>query len=634
MCSAKFCLSLCGLLLALNENKTGFNYAVANGVARGTRSFTYNGRLQLGEMKDQGSSLLDLKYYYGGAATTGAAGSSTALNNGNPTGVLETAQAGTGTQYSFAQTYGYDAVNRLGAAVDAAASVTITNCTAPAGVNWTQNFSYDRYCNPWTTTNTGLPTDRLPSSNVYTAATNQSTYMGTGTTYDSGVTIANGGVGNQTVMGSSQLTYDAENRIVQDYNTLSQNSTCYLYGGLGERVYKETYGGSTCTGTATVTIASVYDAFGNLAVEAQTGSLPATPCLTCYLTWDHLGSVRMVSDTLAGGFTGFHDYAPFGEEALSGYAGRTGNWGTLTNGADYLNQRYTGAERDTETTLDFLQARYLANQQARFVSVDPVGNFVANPANPQSWNMYSYAGNNPLAYLDPSGLCTVESGQYVEDGGQPCPAPPSFSITVSGDPFATPGIYQPGTCYGIIVDGDYLGSSCSSSPGSGNFNPPQQGSGYPGPPATLVPARIRQTFTCASKLANSLSIAGVINVDESKHPVLASLTNAFAGNVFSGITDAVSHVATFAGSGVAQDLVYGGYSQGLPVGSGVAAKGLAGVATEAAVNAATRSAPLIDLSGAAVQIGAEGLAGPIGLGKLATDALTFVGSFAYCAVSN
>ena len=29
-----------------------------------------------------------------------------------------------------------------------------------------------------------------------------------------------------------------------------------------------------------------------------------------------MGSVRMVSDTVSGGFTGFHDYAPFGEEVL------------------------------------------------------------------------------------------------------------------------------------------------------------------------------------------------------------------------------------------------------------------------------------------------------------------------------
>jgi YD repeat-containing protein len=70
----------------------GFNYAVTDGVAAGVRTFSYNGRMQLAEMKDQGASLLDLQYFYGGAATTGAAGTSSASNNGNPTGVLESAK--------------------------------------------------------------------------------------------------------------------------------------------------------------------------------------------------------------------------------------------------------------------------------------------------------------------------------------------------------------------------------------------------------------------------------------------------------------------------------------------------------------------------------------------------------------
>ncbi len=176
--------------------------------------------------------------------------------------------------------------------------------------------------------------------------------------YDAGLTIANGGVGNQTTMGASNLTFDGENRIVQNYNTVSLNSACYGYDGLGERVSKTTYGGNNCTGTAGTAVTFVYDAFGNLAVEYQSETVATPACLTCYLTWDHLGSVRMVSDTVAGGFTGFHDYAPFGAEVLNN-AGRTSDWGTAANGTDYLNQRYTGAERDTESMLDFLQARFV-----------------------------------------------------------------------------------------------------------------------------------------------------------------------------------------------------------------------------------------------------------------------------------
>ena len=88
-------------------------------------------------------------------------------------------------------------------------------------------------------------------------------------------------------MGSAQLTFDAENRIVQAYDTVAQNSTCFGYDALGERVYKQTFGGSSCAGTAATTVIYVYDAFGNLMRQVETvtgsGTLPPTPCLTCYL---------------------------------------------------------------------------------------------------------------------------------------------------------------------------------------------------------------------------------------------------------------------------------------------------------------------------------------------------------------
>jgi hypothetical protein len=49
----------------------------------------------------------------------------------------------------------------------------------------------------------------------------------------------------------------------------------------------------------------------------------------------------------------------------------------------------------------------------RFLSPDPAGPSVASPANPQSWNMYSYALNDPLTNIDPSGLDCV----YFNDAG-------------------------------------------------------------------------------------------------------------------------------------------------------------------------------------------------------------------------
>ena len=62
----------------------------------------------------------------------------------------------------------------------------------------------------------------------------------------------------------------------------------------------------------------------------------------------------------------------------------------------------TQKERDIETDLDYFLARYYSAKQGRFTSVDPE-NAGANPDDPQSWNGYAYARNNPLVYTDPDG---------------------------------------------------------------------------------------------------------------------------------------------------------------------------------------------------------------------------------------
>lgn len=61
----------------------------------------------------------------------------------------------------------------------------------------------------------------------------------------------------------------------------------------------------------------------------------------------------------------------------------------------------TGKERDTETGLDYFGARYMSGPEGRFISPDPVAGRLANP---QSLNRYTYALNNPLKYVDPTGM--------------------------------------------------------------------------------------------------------------------------------------------------------------------------------------------------------------------------------------
>jgi RHS repeat-associated protein len=65
--------------------------------------------------------------------------------------------------------------------------------------------------------------------------------------------------------------------------------------------------------------------------------------------------------------------------------------------------RCSGKERDGESGLDYFLARYYSGAQGRFTSPDPE-NAGAFPDDPQSWNAYAYARNNPLKYTDPMGL--------------------------------------------------------------------------------------------------------------------------------------------------------------------------------------------------------------------------------------
>jgi len=176
----------------------------------------------------------------------------------------------------------------------------------------------------------------------------------------------------------------------------STHSVNTLYDAEGNRVRKMVAGGETRV--------YVHDAFGVMAAEYSTvPQSAAPPCRTCYLTYDYLGSVRMVTDQ-NGTVVARHDYLPYGEEVPANTT--TGRAvADMFGTADGVSARFTGQDRDTETAtpVDYFNARMFAAALGTFTRPDP-GNAGADLGNPQSWNGYGYVGGNPWAFTDPSGL--------------------------------------------------------------------------------------------------------------------------------------------------------------------------------------------------------------------------------------
>ena len=196
--------------------------------------------------------------------------------------------------------------------------------------------------------------------------------------------------GNVRWDGATTYTFDAENRITNSTRMVGSLTTAvnYKYDGDGRRVRVEVTGGANTN--------FVYDAGGKLLAEYSTQAYPES---------GHPLPRRRPPGFYAAAFGSLRqhlqrfDYLPFGEELLTSSRTTALKYGV----ASIVKQRFTGQMRDGETNLDYFNARYLSPNQGRFMSVDPA-NAGASTGDPQSWNAYSYTINNPLLYVDPSGL--------------------------------------------------------------------------------------------------------------------------------------------------------------------------------------------------------------------------------------
>jgi len=121
--------------------------------------------------------------------------------------------------------------------------------------------------------------------------------------------------------------------------------------------------------------------------EPMSWNYPGALPMVKYYMMDHLGTTRLVLDAY-GVLQSQHDYEPYGMEMPPTY-NPSGN-----------KYQFTGHERDQDSGLDYMHFRYYGASLGRFMKPDNIG---GNPANPQSWNLYSYVNGNPVNMNDPTG---------------------------------------------------------------------------------------------------------------------------------------------------------------------------------------------------------------------------------------
>ncbi len=133
--------------------------------------------------------------------------------------------------------------------------------------------------------------------------------------------------------------------------------------------------------------------------EAIALTAPAPGDVRYYHT-DHLGSTSVVTDENGELVSEFYNY-PFGFPRHEHHAG------------DPFNPHYqfTGKEQDQESGLHYFEARCYGSAISRFTRVDPLLVSDPDPLWPQRLNVYAYARNRPLTYIDPTGAEDEEAGE-------------------------------------------------------------------------------------------------------------------------------------------------------------------------------------------------------------------------------
>lgn len=325
---------------------------------------------------------------------------------GNVNSIVDAANSGQ------RQCFGYDALNRLTTAFTGNAACATYEGGVGAGV-YNESYVYARDGN--LSSKTGVGTYTYDATAVGcspgTQATKPHAVRQAGTSsfgYD-----CNGNMGGRTV-GNTPYTlfYDAENRLreVKEVTGVGVDAV-YVYDGDGNRVQATTngvtthYPGRHFERTLNSGYTKYFSFGGELVSFERSTGYPANTGRRFVLR-DHLNSTSVVVN---GGGTKLWEerYLPFGEVRQT--------WKSASEMPVQTPYRYTGQRLEVgvgapspvgglDRGLYDYGARWYDPMLGRFVQADSV---VPNPGNPQDLNKYTYVGNNPLRYTDPTGHCWV-----------------------------------------------------------------------------------------------------------------------------------------------------------------------------------------------------------------------------------
>ena len=216
--------------------------------------------------------------------------------------------------------------------------------------------------------------------------------------------------GNQTGGLGRTVSWTASNRpasITQGTNTISfgydvDHQRVMQIAPDGTTLYINAFGVSTELFGAGTSAArwTDYLSVGNAKVGMRIINIAAETISTRYFHTDHLGSISVITDE-NGVVLERLSYDAWGKRRFA--TGADDPTGSITSQS---TRGFTGEEQLDTVALVHLNGRVYDPMVGRMISADPT---VPDPLNAQAWNRYSYVGNDPLAFTDPSGFSWLSS---------------------------------------------------------------------------------------------------------------------------------------------------------------------------------------------------------------------------------